>query len=156
LSVLSETCWILSSFSYAIIDFSINRADPAGFVKDFNGQTMYRTGDVVRLLAHVSLQYLGRGDDQMKIRGQRLELGEVSEVIRSVAATTYGREVDATSIVARHPYISRSQLVSFTANATQSSQNSSGGHLVLVLGVSEIRKGSSRWLQKAPACLYGS
>ncbi|GAM42342.1 ferrichrome synthetase [Talaromyces pinophilus] len=99
-----------------------NRPDATGFVDDFHGQRMYRTGDIVRLLADGSLQYLGRGDDQTKIRGQRLELGEVSGVIRSVAATTYGRKVDAISIVAKHPNISRSQLVSFTANATQSSK----------------------------------
>jgi amino acid adenylation domain-containing protein len=42
---------------------------------------MYRTGDLARLNPDGSLCYLGRQDNQVKIRGQRLELGELESVL---------------------------------------------------------------------------
>ncbi|MFJ2995779.1 amino acid adenylation domain-containing protein, partial [Pandoraea sp. NPDC087047] len=52
------------------------------------GERMYRTGDKVRLLADGSVAFLGRVDDQLKIRGYRVEPGEVRRAILALAGVT--------------------------------------------------------------------
>ncbi len=54
-------------------------ADPSG-----RGRRMYRTGDRVREVAPGRLAHLGRNDDQVQIRGHRVELGEIVSILRAV------------------------------------------------------------------------
>jgi amino acid adenylation domain-containing protein len=42
---------------------------------------LYRTGDLVRALPDGNLEFIGRSDDQIKIRGYRVELGEIEAVL---------------------------------------------------------------------------
>lgn len=45
------------------------------------GGRLYRTGDLARYRADGAIEYLGRLDHQVKIRGQRVELGEIEAVL---------------------------------------------------------------------------
>lgn len=45
---------------------------------------VYRTGDLVRWLPNGTLDFLGRKDDQVKINGYRVELGEVTNAIENL------------------------------------------------------------------------
>ncbi|HEU5220243.1 MAG TPA: amino acid adenylation domain-containing protein, partial [Gemmatimonadales bacterium] len=53
-----------------------------------NGERLYRTGDRVRRLATGDIEFLGRLDLQVKIRGNRVELGEIEAVLERHPAVT--------------------------------------------------------------------
>ncbi|NKI43821.1 non-ribosomal peptide synthetase [Streptomyces physcomitrii] len=64
------------------------------------GSRLYRTGDLARLRHDGALEHLGRADDQIKLRGQRIEPGEIQAVL------------DA------HPALAHSAVTVFTDPAT--------------------------------------
>ena len=75
--------------------------DPAG-----GGRRLYRTGDLGRRLRDGRMEYHGRLDTQVKIRGQRLELGEVEAVlsglptVREAAVASWTDEAGESRLVA--------------------------------------------------------
>ncbi|MFE5571372.1 amino acid adenylation domain-containing protein [Amycolatopsis japonica] len=55
------------------------RLDPLGA-----GVRCFRSGDLLRVRADGTVQFRGRADDQVKVRGHRVELGEVTAALRDV------------------------------------------------------------------------
>ncbi|KAK6340843.1 hypothetical protein TWF696_009162 [Orbilia brochopaga] len=76
-----------------------------------NGKRMYRTGDLVRQLHDGCFDYLGRADDQVKLRGQRLELGEINETIRNADKSV----AEVVTLVCQHGQQQVQQLASFVS-----------------------------------------
>lgn len=52
------------------------------------GARLYRTGDLARRTAEGEIEYLGRADQQIKIRGHRIEIGEIEAALSSHPAVT--------------------------------------------------------------------
>ena len=77
-------------------------------LRRFN-ERVYRTGDLVRILHDGSFDFIGRADDQVKLRGQRLEIGEINSTIRQAASEIS----DIVTLVLKHPKQRKEQLVSF-------------------------------------------
>ncbi|MCF2220323.1 amino acid adenylation domain-containing protein [Chryseobacterium sp. PS-8] len=70
------------------------------------GSLLYKTGDLAKWLEDGSIEYLGRIDNQVKIRGNRIELGEIEFVIQSFPTIT-------TVVVLPKDYASGVQLVGY-------------------------------------------
>jgi len=66
-------------------DLTEERFLASPFVK---GDRLYRTGDRCRFLADGNIEYLGRLDHQVKLRGQRIELGEIDAAVLNLPAIT--------------------------------------------------------------------
>ena len=66
-------------------DLTAERFIPDGFSR-VPGARLYRTGDVARYLEDGQIEYLGRIDRQVKLRGYRVELGEIERVLAGHSA----------------------------------------------------------------------
>ena len=87
-----------------------NRAEltASKFIAAVDGaDRMYRTGDIGRWLADGRLEHLGRADGQIKLRGYRIETGEIESAlathpaIRASVVGVRGVSVDDQRLVAR-------------------------------------------------------
>ncbi|MFE6611612.1 amino acid adenylation domain-containing protein [Amycolatopsis sp. NPDC057786] len=75
------------------------------------GERLYRTGDLARELPDGRLEFAGRADRQVKVRGQRIELGEVE------AALATHPDVDVAAVEAV-PWQTGTRLVAFLTPAS--------------------------------------
>lgn len=81
--------------------------DPYGFA----GARLYRTGDRARYRADGRLEFLGRGDEQVKIRGHRVEIAEVEDALSRIAL------VREAAVVARADSSGDKRLIAYVAGA---------------------------------------
>jgi amino acid adenylation domain-containing protein len=131
--------WPLANQQYHVLDENLNDAPTwvsgqlhisgAGLARDYYGDTertqasfithpsglrMYRTGDYGRYLPDGSLEFLGRRDAQVKIRGHRIGLGEIDAALSSVSGIK-----QSLTLVQELPNSDR-RLVSFYLSASES------------------------------------
>ena len=84
-------------------------ADPFSAKK---GDRLYKTGDLCRYLPSGELEYLGRIDHQVKVRGYRIELDEIETVLGKHPAA---REV---VVLAREDLPGEKRLVAYLVSAS--------------------------------------
>ncbi|MCB5906964.1 non-ribosomal peptide synthetase [Streptomyces pinistramenti] len=85
------------------------------------GARLYRTGDLVRWRSDAGLDFLGRNDHQVKIRGVRIEPGEIENVIRTHPgvheATVIAARPDGAASPELHAYLVRNETAATAGHA---------------------------------------
>jgi amino acid adenylation domain-containing protein len=75
------------------------------------GAMVFRTGDLVRALSHRELEFMGRLDHQVKLRGYRIELAEIESALRSHAA------IENAAVILREDILGEPRLVAYVTLA---------------------------------------
>lgn len=73
------------------------------------GGLMYKTGDLVRYLENGAIEYLGRADFQIKIRGFRVELGEIEAMLH------LHESIRECSVIVRQVTATENELIAYVA-----------------------------------------
>ncbi|KJZ75845.1 hypothetical protein HIM_04669 [Hirsutella minnesotensis 3608] len=105
---------------------------------------VYRTGDLVRYAEDGSIVFVGRKDTQVKIRGQRVELGEVESSIRKALREQVTADPDKAQVVAEAVQLAGSQnslLVAFIT-LPDAETMTDGGHRDAVRHITDGLKAS--------------
>ncbi|MFM7789786.1 MAG: AMP-binding enzyme, partial [Microcystis panniformis] len=68
---------------------------------------LYKTGDLARYLPEGNIEYLGRIDNQVKLRGLRIELGEIQTVLETHP------NVEQTVVIMREDTLYNQRLVAY-------------------------------------------
>jgi natural product biosynthesis luciferase-like monooxygenase protein/FkbM family methyltransferase len=115
-------------------DITAERFIPDGFARR-PGSRLYRTGDLARYRADGNLEFLGRLDHQVKIRGHRIELAEIEETLRQ------HNGVREAVVVAREDSHGGLRLVAYIAPSTKDRSAEEIGEEPLTLDVSGMPAG---------------
>jgi acyl carrier protein len=100
---------------------------------------LYRTGDLVRYLPDGDIEYLGRIDNQVKVRGHRIELGEIEAVIRKNSELGDIKITDAVVIV-REDVPGDQRIVSYLT--VKEKQDRPGDVEIVVSGLKDLLRES--------------
>ncbi|PKY08992.1 acetyl-CoA synthetase-like protein [Aspergillus campestris IBT 28561] len=83
---------------------------------------LYRTGDLVQYQHDGSLRYIGRKDTQVKLRGQRIELGEVETTLKNV----FPGAVEVMADVIKYPLAQNNTQLIAVVKQAQGASNGQG------------------------------
>jgi amino acid adenylation domain-containing protein len=92
-------------------ELNAERFIPSPFSHD-EGSSLYRTGDLARYLRDGNIEFVGRADNQVKLRGQRIEPADVEAVLN------------------RHPAVCESVVVAWNDREPEHGSSNSGKRLV--------------------------
>jgi amino acid adenylation domain-containing protein/non-ribosomal peptide synthase protein (TIGR01720 family) len=104
------------------------------------GWKIYKSGDLVRLCSDGSLEFVGRKDTQVKVHGQRVELGEIEHHLNIDPEVEHGLVL----LPKQGPF--RDRLIAVLSLTNLPSDSSTARDLDLVNGLSEVREEIQRRL----------